>query len=156
MRRFFVISYLIVLAVNAGVIMALGAFVAPTLFHTQSILGDLLSHYQEGLLMTAVFAKSNLWLIFVAIYVLLYELYDYKHFRRDKWVMGAAFVVVFTSFMFVYYYTPDIISYQAQHQTQSEAFKRLHLGSELDFKLLLGALLLLLIRRFMMLVQKKS
>lgn len=153
MRRVFVISYLIVLAMTIGLVLSLGVLVAPVIFHSQSIVEDALSHYQQGLLMSAIFIKANIWLMFVAVYVLLYELYDYKQLRRDKWVQIFAFVVIFTIVMFVYYYTPDIIWHQLHFKTDTESFASLHKGSELDFKLLFIALCALLIRRFMMLVK---
>ena len=50
------VFYTVLLGTTLGASFALGAFVAPTLFNSETILhGELLSHYQEGLLMTEIF-----------------------------------------------------------------------------------------------------
>ncbi|MGB2553916.1 DUF4149 domain-containing protein, partial [Campylobacter sp. MOP51] len=56
--------YLLLLAALIGIEISIGAFVAPTLFYPQSIIGDgILTHFQSGLLMTNIFVKFNYVLI---------------------------------------------------------------------------------------------
>jgi len=71
--------------------------------------------------------------------------------------MIAAFFVIATSMMFSGVYTPQILEMQAlgEAATKSEAFEALHMGSEIDFKILAVALGVLFIRRMqLMFVQK--
>ena len=154
MRRFFVISYLIVLAMSVGAILVLGVITAPVVFGSDALITETISRYSQGVIMTEIFSRANYWLIFLFSFVFLYEAYDFKMFRRDKIVLISAVVVGFTSVMFVFYYSPDIIAMQLAHQTQTEVFENVHKASELDYKMLLVGLLVLLIRRFTQLVRK--
>ncbi len=155
MRRYIVIGYLVLLSVVVGVILTLGALVAPVVFHAHDLMTLPITHYQEGLVMQEIFRRSNYIFMFVALVIAVYEIYDYRHGRRDKIVMISAFIVLYTIMMFVFYYTPEMTLLQQAQQTQSEAFKSLHLGSELDFKIMLVALVTLLLRRFTQLVRKR-
>ena len=144
------IVYLMVLGVALGLVLTLGIIVAPVVFHANSyVANNLLSHFQMGLLMTAVFLKSNYFLNTVAIVIILREAYDYKLFKRDRWVLPSAATAVLMIFLFTLYYTKQIVSMQALGAavTQSETFQNIHKASELDFKLLALSLVLLLGRR---------
>lgn len=135
-------------------VIVLGVIVAPVIFHADTLISESISHYSQGVIMTEIFVRSNYWFGLIAVFILAYELYDYFNGRRDVVVQIAAFISLFTITLFLFYYTPDIVSMQLAHETQTEAFNIAHKGSELDFKLLLVALLTLLIRRFLKLVHK--
>ncbi len=155
MRRYIVIGYLVALAMSVGVVLVLGVIVAPVVFHTETLLAVPLARYDAGLVMTEIFVRSNYWWMAMMIFIALYEGYDYKMGRKDMGVMGSAAVAVATMALFVFYYTPDILSMQAAHTTDTPLFEKVHFGSELDFKILLVALLVLLLRRFGQLVRPK-
>jgi len=144
------IFYIILLGITLGLVLTLGAFVAPVVFHSEKYLAkELLSHYQEGLIMTGVFLKANNLFNLTAIVIILREAYSYKLFQRDKIIIASAATAVFTLLMFTFYYTPDILAYQAagEEMTKSEIFANIHKGSEIDFGLLAISLSILIVRR---------
>lgn len=155
MRRYIVIAYLVLLSVMAGVIITLGALVAPVMFHAHEYINIAITHYEEGLIMQEIFRRSNYLLGFLALVIFVYELYDYRKGHRDGIVITSAFVIIFTIMMFIFYYTPDMTALQQVGQTQTPAFDALHKGSEIDFKIMLFTLIVLLIRRFTQLVRKR-
>lgn len=147
-------SYLIVLAASFGGVLVLGAIVAPVVFNTDKILVDmLLDHYNAGIIMGEIFHRFSYWIYFVAAYVLFYEAMRYKSGERDAVVFGSAATVVFASLMFSGIYAPKILEMQALgiEATQSDTFQNIHTASEIDFKILALALLILFIRRLMLL-----
>ena len=147
-------SYLLILAASLGGVVVLGALVAPTVFNSDDILaGILLDRYNQGIIMGQIFHKFSYWIYFVAGYVVLYEGVMYKYGNRDGWTLVSAFVVVFTSLLFSAVYSPKILAMQAlgAEATQSDTFENLHFASELDFKILAVALLVLFVRRLMLL-----
>ncbi len=146
--------YLMILGVTLGLVLTLGAIVAPVIFHANDYLGSaLLSHYQMGLLMSAIFVKANVVLNSVAVVIIVREAYDYKLFIRDKIVIPAAGTAVLMIFLFTLYYTKQILTMQAlgEAATLSEKFATVHKGSEIDFGLLALSLILLLGRRLYLL-----
>jgi hypothetical protein len=147
-------SYLVVLAATFGAVLVLGAIAAPVIFHTDKILVDMLmNHYNAGIIMGEIFHRFSYWIYFVAIFVFLYEAYIYKTGARDAIAFGAAVTVIFSSLMFSAVYAPKILSMQAMgmEATQSDTFSNVHIASEIDFKILAVALLILFIRRLMLL-----
>lgn len=155
MRRYIVIGYLVALSMSIGIVLTLGALVAPVIFTSQELIAQTISHYNQGVIMTEIFSRANYWLLFLLSMVFVYEVYDYKQGRKDATVLASAVVIVFTSALFVFYYTPDILAMQQAYTTQSAAFDAVHKGSELDYKLLLVALVVLVVRRFTQLVRAK-
>ena len=157
-KQWLVSLYLMLVAMSLGAVLVLGIFVAATIFHSDSYLvSTLLSHYNEGVLMAAIFHKFSYFIYFLAVIVFAFEANEYKHGRRDRYAMIAAFFVIATSMMFSGVYTPQILEMQAlgEAATKSEAFEALHMGSEIDFKILAVALGVLFIRRMqLMFVQK--
>ncbi len=142
--------YIVFLAAVLGAVLTLGAVVAPVIFHSERFLQqEILSHYQEGLIMTAIFLKTNYILNFAAFVILIREIYDYKRFKRDLWILLSATTALFSIFMFTLYYTPDIVAYQiaGEEMTKSEIFAKIHKGSEIDFSLLALSLAVLAVRR---------
>jgi len=147
-------SYLLVLAASFGGVLVLGALVAPVVFHTDKILFEmLLDNYNAGKIMAEIFHRFSFWLYFVALFVVLYESIMYKMGQRDAIAFGASVTVLFSSLMFSGVYAPKILAMQAMgaEATQSDTFHNVHIASEIDFKILAVALLVLFIRRLMLL-----
>jgi len=155
MRRYIVIGYLIFISVAIGLILTLGALVAPVIFHSDELIEQAISHYSQGLIMQEIFSRSQYILLALGITIFAYELYDYRHGKRDGIVLASAFAALFTIGMFSFFYIPEMLALQQAHQTDTDAFKSLHLGSELDFKIMLFTLTVLLLRRFTQLVRKR-
>jgi len=157
-KRIIDAGYLILLGMSIGGILTLGIIMTSTIFNSADYIGPLLSHYQEGQIMTGGFDKFSYFLSFMFFTILFYEMYSYKILQRDKTVLLSSFVSLLTIGLFVGVYTPRIIQMQelGQAATASEEFRNLHLGSELDFKVLVVALLVLLGRRLYVLLGKKS
>ncbi|ADV45673.1 DUF4149 domain-containing protein [Nitratifractor salsuginis] len=152
MKKYFRIAtmaYLIWLGAMLGAVIYAGAVVAPVIFHSAQWLGsEVLSHFQEGLIMTRNFVLLSYAVTATIIFVFLYEGYKYKMGERDKLTQAAAFVVIFTGAMFNWYYLPDIVTMQmaGEQMTQSQAFINTHKGSELDFKIFALGILVLMIQ----------
>lgn len=150
--------YLILLGATIGSILTLGIIMTSTIFHSALYIGPLLSHYQEGQIMSGGFDKFSYFLSFMFFVIMFYEMYSYKILQRDTTVMIASFISLFTIGLFVGVYTPKILEMQrlGQEATHSPEFERLHLGSELDFKILVLALIVLMGRRLYVLLGKKK
>jgi len=147
-------SYFILLAATFGAVIVLGAFVAPVIFHTDKILvGTLLDHYNAGIIMAEIFHRFSYWVYGLAIFVALYEAAQYKMGQRDAVAFGASVTILFSSLMFSSIYVPKILEMQAMglEATQSDTFDNIHIASEIDFKILAVALVVLFVRRLMLL-----
>lgn len=147
-------GYLILLASSFGAVLTLGAFVAPVVFHTDTILvGMLMDNYNAGIIMGEIFHRFSYWIYFLAISVSLYEAVWYKMGQRDAISFASAFIIVATSLLFSAIYVPKILGMQAigAEATQSDTFEHIHIASEIDFKILAIALLVLFVRRLMLL-----
>ena len=157
MKRIFDAGYLILLGASIGAILTLGIIMTSTIFNSADYIGPLLSHYQEGQIMSGGFAKFSYFLSFMFFVIMFYEMYSYKILQRDKTVMLSSLVALFSIGLFIGVYTPRILEMQklGQEATASPEFESLHLGSELDFKILVVALLVLLGRRLYVLLGKK-
>lgn len=142
-----------ILAASLGGVLVLGALVAPVIFHTDKILSELLlDNYNAGIIMAEIFHRFSFWLYLLAIFVLGYEIVQYKNGKRDRVILTSSIMVVFASLMFSAVYAPKILAMQAlgAEATQSDTFHNIHLASEIDFKILAVALLALFIRRLML------
>ncbi len=149
-KQWTIVIYLLLVAMTLGAVLTLGIFVAATIFNSDSYLvGILLEQYNEGVLMAEIFRRFSYFLTFMAFVVFVFEANEYKHGRRDNWSLVSAFFVIVTAMMFSAVYTPKILAMQAlgAEATQSAAFDALHMGSEIDFKILAVALGVLFIRR---------
>jgi len=147
-------SYLLVIAASFGAVIALGAIVAPVVFHSDRYLvGMLIDHYNMGMIMGEIFRRFAYWAYFLAAYIAFYEAYMYKRGQRDAILFAAAITAIFSSLMFAAVYVPKILSMQSmgKEATQSDTFANIHIASEIDFKLLAIALLILFVRRLMLL-----
>lgn len=147
--RMATMAYLILLGVMLGAGLYAGVAVAPVTFNTASWLGaEVLTHYQEGQIMTENFLRLSYLVNVVVVAVVLYEGYKYKKFERDGITQVATFFVIATGLMFAHYYLPDILAMQeaGEAATQSQTFINTHKGSEVNFKVFSLALLVLMIR----------
>ncbi len=147
--RITTIAYLVLLGATLGAGLFAGMVVAPVTFHTETWLGSaVLSHYQEGLIMTQNFVKLSYLVNAVLIAVALYEGYKYKKFERDTITQVATFFVFGSGLLFSQYYIPDILTMQmaGEEMTKSVAFINTHKGSEINFKIFSFALLVLMVR----------
>jgi len=143
------IAYLVLLGMTLGAGLFAGIVVAPVTFHTDQWLGsEVLSHYQEGLIMTQSFVRLSYLVNFTLLVVFLYEGYKYKKFERDTITQVATFFVFATGLLFAHYYIPDILTMQTagEAMTQSDAFLSTHKGSEINYKIFSLALLVLMVR----------
>ncbi|HIC43215.1 MAG TPA: DUF4149 domain-containing protein [Sulfurimonas sp.] len=157
-KRIIDAAYLILLGASIGGILTLGIVMTSTIFHSEDYIGPLLTHYQEGLIMSGGFDKFSYFLSFMFFVIISYEMYSYKILQRDRIVMIASFVSLCTIGLFVGVYTPAILEMQklGTQATHSPEFESLHLGSELDFKILVVSLLVLMGRRLFVLLGKKG
>ncbi|KYJ86491.1 DUF4149 domain-containing protein [Sulfurovum riftiae] len=152
MKKYFrmtTMAYLILLTATLGAGLYAGIVVAPVTFHTEDWLGSgVLSHFQEGLIMTQNFVKLSYLVDVTVVAVALYEGYKYKKFERDTVTQVATFFVIATGLMFGHYYLPDILTMQlaGEEMTKSAAFISTHKGSEINFKIFSLALLVLIVR----------
>jgi len=147
-------AYFIIIAATLGAVLVLGAIVAPVVFHTDRITVNLLiDHYNAGIIMGEIFRRFSYWVYFTVTYVAIYEAMAYKMGERDAISFGAAVIVIATGLLFSAVYVPKILSMQAlgREATQSDTFDNIHIASEIDFKILALALLVLFVRRLMIL-----
>ncbi|MDX1296576.1 MAG: DUF4149 domain-containing protein [Sulfurimonadaceae bacterium] len=159
MRLYIEIAYLLLIAATFGAVMVLGIFVAATIFNSELLFAVApLEHYSEGVIMAEIFRKFGYWCNVTALAIVMFELYEYKLFRRDRIAQAASFISVVTLLLFSAVYTPRILEMQEQgaEATQSEAFANLHVASEIDFKILAVALIVLFARRIMLLHTVKA
>ena len=142
------------LAATFGAVIVLGAISAPVIFNTDKMLVDVtLDHYNAGIIMAEIFYRFSYWLYAVASFVVVYEAVMYKMGQRDSIAFASGITVVFSSLMFSAVYSPKILSMQAigPEATQSDTFANVHMASEIDFKILAVALVILFVRRLMLL-----
>ena len=142
-------GYLTLLSVVLGAGLYAGIVVAPVTFHTDLYLGsELLTHFQEGQIMTQNFLRLSYMVDVMVLAVILYEGYKFKKFERDTVTQVATFFVLATGLLFGHYYIPDIIDMQNRGQvvTESIAFINTHKGSEINFKIFAVATLVLIVQ----------
>lgn len=152
MKKYFRITtmaYLILLSAMLGAGLYAGAVVAPVIFHSDQWLGtQILSHFQEGLIMTENFVRLSVLIDITIVAIALYEGYKYKSFERDGVTMLSAIMAILSATLFAHYYLPDILNMQlaGEAMTKSDAFASAHMASEIDFKIFSVALLVLIVK----------
>lgn len=152
------VMYLLLIAMTAGAVLILGAFVAAVVFHSEIYLTlPLLSRYEEGKIMGEIFRRFTYWAYFMTAVIAVYEVSRYKVMQIDKISILSALTSISTLLLFSAVYTPKILEYQAQGEAvmMQNSFESLHKASEIDFKILLVSLLILFIRRAYVMVAKK-
>ena len=143
------VAYFILLGITLGAGLYAGIVVAPVVFHSELWLGsEILSRFQEGLIMTENFVRLGYLVDFTLLAVALYEGFKYKNFDRDPVTTASAFVVLATGLLYVHYYMPQILAFQKEGEEimQNKLFENTHFASELDFKLFALSLTVLLAR----------
>ena len=142
------IAYIIGLGAILGASIYAGAVVAPNTFHSEIFLGkEILSRFQEGLIMTNNFQKLGYFVNFMVFFVLFYEAIKWKNFESDRWSLISAFLFISSGLLFSSFYIPSIVEIQQRGEgvTNSKIFENMHFASELDFKIFTVATLVLLI-----------
>lgn len=142
------ILYFIILGAGLGATVYAGAVVAPVTFNTSDIFGsEVLTQFQEGMIMAKNFLRLSYALVFMAVVVLIYELIKLKNGEKDIFSIIPASVVIITSLLFAFYFVPEILNLQSlgEQISQSDKFLSIHKGSETNVKILVFSLLFLLI-----------
>lgn len=146
--RVMTMAYIIGLGAILGASIYAGAVVAPNIFHSEIFLGrEILSRFQEGLIMTDNFQKLGYFVNFMVFFVLFYEAIKWKNFESDRWSLISSFLFISSGLLFSSFYIPSIIDMQQKGEsvTSSKIFENIHFASELDFKIFAFATLALLI-----------
>jgi uncharacterized membrane protein len=151
------VLYILLIAMTAGAVLVLGVFVAAVVFHSEVYLTlPLLSRYEEGKIMGEIFRRFTYWAYFMSAVIAVYEVSRYKVMQIDKISILSALGSIGTLLLFSAVYTPKILEYQSRGEAAIDAsFEALHKASEIDFKILLLALLILFYRRAYLLAVKK-
>ena len=147
--RMVTMAYLIFTSAVLGMILYAGIVVTAVTFHTEAWLGaEVLTHFQEGQIMTQNFLRLSYVVNMLIVVVAIYEGYKFKKFERDTLTQIATFFVLATALLFSQYYVPDIISMQQQGEavTKSIAFINTHKGSEINSKIFALSLLVLIVQ----------
>lgn len=134
------VAYIWILGTVIGIELAIGLLLAPVIFFPTEILGEgVLTHYQSGLLMTHIFLRFNIFLVFASSLGFFIEIYLYIKKRGDLWAFALSSLVLMGMGMFVFYYTPFILEAQSQgvEATQTDIFTSMHKGSEWIIKIIL-------------------
>ena len=104
------ITYLLLIAMTAGAVLILGAFVAAVVFHSEIYLTlPLLSRYEEGKIMGEIFRRFTYWAYFITAVIAVYEVSRYKVMQIDKISILSALGSIGTLLLFSAVYTPKIL-----------------------------------------------
>ena len=137
--------YLFLLGICIGAELAIGIFMAPVIFYPSQYIGEgVLSHYQSGQLMTQVFLKYNILLIFISSLILLFEIVNLKGSESFNYKISAFFlslIIALLAMSFVFYFTPYILQAQkiGAEATATAEFLSMHKASEFVMKAMLLA-----------------
>jgi len=143
------IGYIVFLSSVLGMMLYAGIVVTSVTFNTDLYVGaQLLTQFQEGQIMTENFLRLSYVVNLLILVVVLYEGYKFKKFERDTVTQVATFFVLATALLFSQYYLPDIIAMQQQGEavTKSVAFLNTHKGSEINSKIFVMSLLVLIVQ----------
>jgi len=141
--------YLLIIGIAIGASLYAGAVVAPVTFHSEKWLGDeILSRFQEGLIMTQNFVGLGYIILFTMITIFLYEGYKYKSFNRDLITTLASLGAIMSGALFKFFYMDSIINMQKQGESvvNSKIFENMHKGSEIALVLFMIFLITIFIR----------
>jgi len=148
-NRYFTIIYLLILGVVLGATIYAGAVVAPVTFHSEQWLGgELLSRFQEGLIMTQNFVRLGYFMLVGVFVIALYEGYQYKRFNRDLVKTLSALGAIMSAMLFKYFYMSSIIDMQKQGESvvNSKIFENMHKGSEIALTLFMIFIIILFVK----------
>ncbi len=152
------VFYLLTIAMTAGAVLILGAFVAAVVFHSEVYLSiPLLSRYEEGKIMGEIFRRFTYWSYIMAIIIVGYEIARFKVMQIDVISIMASFGSVGTLLLFSGVYSPKILEFQELGEVamMNNSFESLHKASEIDFKIMLIMLLILFGRRAYLMAAKR-
>jgi len=141
--------YLLIIGITIGASLYAGAVVAPVTFHSEKWLGsELLSRFQEGLIMTHNFIGLGYFILASMIAIFLYEGYKYKSFNRDPYTIIASLGAIMSGALFKFFYMDSIIKMQKEGESviNSKIFENMHKGSEIALVLFIIFLITLFIR----------
>jgi len=147
--RMTTMAYLMFLSAVLGMMLYAGIVVTSVTFNTHLYVGaELLTQFQEGKVMTENFLRLSYVVNVLIAVVVLYEGYKFKKFERDTLTSVATFFVLATALLFSQYYIPDIVAMQAEGEemTKSVAFINTHKGSEINSKVFVLGLLVLIVQ----------
>lgn len=147
--KIFTILYFIVLGAVLGATVFAGAVVAPVTFNTEVLFGSqVLTQFQEGMIMTQNFLRLSYAMIVLALVVAVYEILKLKSGTKDIYSLIPATIVVITSLLFAFYFVPEIIQMQSlgEQISQNSTFQNIHKGSEMNVKILVFSGLFLFVR----------
>jgi len=148
-NRYFTIVYLLILGVVIGASVYAGAVVAPVIFHSEQWLGgEVLSRFQEGLVMTQNFVRLGYFILFGLFAIAIYEGYQYKRFNRDLVKTLSALGAIMSGMLFKYFYMSSIIDMQSQGESvvNSKIFENMHKGSEIALVLFMVFVIVLFVK----------
>lgn len=156
--------YLFLIAAVVGAELLMGIIVAPTLFFPKEILGDgVLSHFQSGQLMTAIFISYNKALLALSIIILVYEMVNFNNNRAESFnlrfsTLMIALIHLCLALVFILYFTDYIVEAQKSgaKATTTETFHAIHSASEWCMKIMVILQALLYFLRFPKRVKVKS
>ncbi|HQS66198.1 MAG TPA: DUF4149 domain-containing protein [Sulfuricurvum sp.] len=152
------VFYLLTIAMTAGAVLILGAFVAAVIFHSEIYLSiPLLSRYEEGKIMGEIFRRFTYWGYIMAIIIVGYEIARFKAMQIDVISIMASFGSVGTLLLFSGVYSPKMLEFQQLGEVamMNNSFESLHKASEIDFKIMLIMLLVLFGRRAYLMAVKR-
>ncbi len=141
--------YLLIIGLTIGASLYAGAVVAPVTFHSEKWLGsEILSRFQEGLIMTNNFIGLGYFILASMIAIFLYEGYKYKSFNRDPITIISALGAIMSGALFKFFYMDSIINMQKQGESvvNSKIFENMHKGSEIALTLFIIFLITLFVR----------
>ncbi|MFP4487191.1 MAG: DUF4149 domain-containing protein [Campylobacterales bacterium] len=142
MKAIFVV-YMLILGTGIGGVLTLGVFVAPVVFNANLFINEpTMSLLDSGMIMSEVFYRFGIFLNFVALSIISYEGYMIYLKKHSLTPLVFATVSVVCIGLFTLYFTPYVLEAQ-QHGLEgitSQRFETIHKLAELDFKVLLGAL----------------
>ena len=144
-NKYFTIVYLLVL----GATIYAGAVVAPVTFHSEQWLAsEILSRFQEGLIMTQNFIRLGYFILVAMVAIFIYEGYQFKRFNRDLIKTLSALGAIMSGALFKYFYMDSIIEMQMKGESvvNSKIFENMHKGSEIALTFFMLFLIVLFVR----------
>jgi len=148
-NKYFTIVYLLILGVVLGATIYAGAIVAPVTFHSEQWLAsEILSRFQEGLIMTQNFVRLGYFILVAIVAIFIYEGYQYKRFNRDLIKTLSALGAIMSGALFKFFYMDSIIEMQMKGESvvNSKIFENMHKGSEIALTLFMLFLIVLFVR----------
>jgi len=148
-NKYFTIVYLLILGVALGATIYAGAVVAPVTFHSEQWLAsEILSRFQEGLIMTQNFVRLGYFILSTMVAIFIYEGYQYKRFNRDLIKTLSTLGVLMSGALFKYFYMNSIIDMQMKGESvvNSKIFENMHKGSEIALILFMIFVVILFVR----------